>query len=198
LKKKVKTLPILALSIPIVNQKTTIYKTKEQNIYNLSQNGAYFDDTIAFNISDLDEKDNLDKNKIRDDIAKVFDKYSTSKLDDLEKKQIELKTAQILKFKKLLESFKTSPISNDDIFLISFENFVSVLFKDAYYFELWEILTTYLLIISSYIDDLVSTKEVKNKKKHVKKLKQFIVTQLEKIISTYEEDLGVLKATEVT
>ena len=195
-KDKVKSLPILALSIPVFNSKTKEYKTKEQNIYNLSQSGAYFDDTISLNISDIKEKNDLDKSITINSIEKTFDSYSSEELSNIEYKEIENKLEQISNFNTLLEKFKVSPTSNDDIFLLSFENLASSIFNDAYHFELWEILIIYLLRVSSYIDDFFNTVEVKNKKKHIKKLKQFLIIQLGKIISTYEDDLNMLKITE--
>ncbi|MCK9492373.1 MAG: DUF115 domain-containing protein [Sulfurimonas sp.] len=196
-KNRVKSIPIFTLSIPVVNSKTREYKSSEQNVYNLSQNGAYFEDTIPLNISDIKEKNILDKTIIQNEIRKIFNFYSTSELNNLEMDEIKFKIEQISDLKILLEKFKTSPVSNGDIFLISYENLVTAVFKHSYQYELWEILTIYFLRISSFVDDLVCTVELKNKKKHVKKLKQFLVTQIEKIILTYEENLKVLEATEV-
>ncbi|MCW9026110.1 MAG: hypothetical protein OQJ77_02230, partial [Thiovulaceae bacterium] len=60
-------------------------------------------------------------------------------------------------------------------------------------FELNEILTIYFLRIASYMDDFINTYEITNKKKHIKKFKSFFVTQVEKILKTYEEDFLLLK-----
>jgi len=192
LKERVKTLPILALSIPVLNLKTLQYKSKDQNIFNLSQNGAFFENTTPLKISDIKITKSLDKNNLSKKIKTIVDSYSTKVLDHSQTEEIKPRIKQISDFKKTLETFRTSPHSNHDIFLISFEEFASSIFQNQYHYELWEILTIYLLRVGAYIDDFINTVNIKNKKKHAKKLKQFLITQLEKIILTYEEDLSIL------
>ena len=49
----VKTIPLFSMSIGMMNLQTQKYKLKNQNIYNLSD-GAYFEDTLALAIDDVD------------------------------------------------------------------------------------------------------------------------------------------------
>ncbi len=55
--------------------------------------------------------------------------------------------------------------------------------------ELREIIFIYFMSVSTYITDLFNTKELSNTKKHTKKMKIIMITQIEKIIKTYESEL---------
>lgn len=52
---KVPTIPLFNVSIALINLQTTKYKSKDQNIYNLS-NGAYFQETIPLKIEAVEFK----------------------------------------------------------------------------------------------------------------------------------------------
>ena len=99
---------------------------------------------------------------------------------------LKCREAQIVDFYDILNTFKNSPHANQDIFMASYINFVSSMCNHTCTFELQELITIYYLRVASYVDDFVNTKEVTNKKKHLKKFKSFFITQVEKIISTYE------------
>jgi hypothetical protein len=193
LKDQVSTTSVLLMSIIVTNIKVKQYKSENQNIYNLSQNGAFLENTIPTKIEQLDIKNKIDKDNFRDQLFKIFDSYSTQTLSDEELNSIENRQSQIGDYFKMLEIFKNTPHSSHDVFLNSYVNLTNSILNHECKMELLEIFTIFFLKIGSHIDDFIHTKEIKNKKKHYKKLKQILVNQIEKILTAYEEDLKLLK-----
>lgn len=188
----VQTTPLFALSIPVVNYKTKNHKSSNQTVYNLSD-GAYFENTIPLKANEVNLKNDLNKKNLHEKLKRLFDNFSTTKLEGKELDALKCREAQIVDFYDILNTFKNSPHANQDIFMASYINFVSSMCNHTCTFELQELITIYYLRVASYVDDFVNTKEVTNKKKHLKKFKSFFITQVEKIISTYENDLKKLR-----
>jgi len=57
---KVVTIPVLSMSIPLMNLQTKKYKSKDQHIYNLCD-GAYFQDTIPLRLETIEFKNEGEK-----------------------------------------------------------------------------------------------------------------------------------------
>ena len=55
--------------------------------------------------------------------------------------------------------------------------------------ELRELMIVYFYNTSNYVIDFFNTQELTNSKKHTKKMKKIIITQLEKILSFYEDTI---------
>lgn len=193
----VKSNSLLALSIPVINYKTKNHKSDNQTVYNLSE-GAYFDNTIPLRVEDVSIAKNLDKTNIYEDLKNLFDSHSTTTLEGKEIDALRCREAQIADYYEIIDTFENSPHSNQDIFIASYIKFVSSMCNHKCTFELQELITIYFLRIASYVDDFVYTKEITNKKKHLKKFKSFFITQTRKIVSTYEEDLKTLEETTKT
>jgi len=188
LRDTVETLPIFAFSIPIVNFKTAQYKSDNQQIFNLSD-GAYFQNIIPTKVSDVKFTNEFNKKNMYPILKDFFDKYSTKQLQDDERELLTPRQEQISDYYNYIEVFKSSPQANQDIFFKSFVSFVTSIINHQTKLELQELLMIYFLRVASYVDDLLYTKEVSNKKKHMKKLKGFFIKQVEKMVSTYEKDL---------
>ena len=188
----VQTTPLFALSIPVINYKTKNHRSQNQTIYNLSD-GAYFSDMIPLKTSQLNLDKTIDKTKLSKELKEFFDGYCTKELDEKERDALKCREAQIQDYYKVLETFKNSPHANPDIFMASYIKFVSDMCNHKCTFELNELITIYFLKVASYVDDFLNTKEIKNSKKHIKKFKSFFVTQVEKILLAYEEDLKKLQ-----
>ncbi len=191
--KEVYTLPIFMLSIPIINIKTRLYKSKDQKIYNLSQNGAYFEDTIPTKIDDVKEFASLDKKEIRDSMKKLFDGYSSTYLDKDEMEAMEKRWKQIEDFGSVIDNFKNYPTTPKENFIRSFVDIVSNIANHPLRYELWEIFYIYGLRIGPYIDDLVYTKEIKLRKKELKELKEIVYKKHKQILDTYKDILEELE-----
>jgi len=186
-KEIVQTTPRLALSIPIFNQKTRELKSIDQTVYNLND-GAYLDHTIACKAHNIHLSTQLNKDQESHQLLKLFKKYSTQELDQEEKRLLNLRVKQIALIKQAIQVFKETPNANVDMFISSYIILLNDILKEKH-LELMQILIIYFLSISSYILDFFNTKELKNRKKHIKKLKEEIIIQLKKIIIYYEEDI---------
>ena len=188
----VQTTPLFALSIPVINYKTKNHKGENQRVYNLSD-GAYFESMTPLKVSEIQVKKELDKKNIHKELTELFDSYSTTQLEGKELDALACREAQVAEFYEILNTFKNSPHANQDIFMASYIKFVSSMCNHSCVFELQELMTIYYLRVASYVDDFVNTKEITNQKKHLKKFKNFFVTQVEKILNTYEDDLKKLR-----
>lgn len=187
----VDTNPLLSMSIPIINNKTDAYKGQDQTVYNLSD-GAYFNNTIPTHLEDIQSLKTVDKSNLDKEIKALFDKHSSSNLDDEENEAIECRVQHIAQSKKFLQEFKDAPHTNKDIFEANFIQLISKLSNSKCTFELWEILITYAHRVTPYIDDFLNTQEIKSNKKHTKQLRSLIISQFGKIINDYEAVLEEL------
>lgn len=188
----VKTTPLFSLSIPVINYKTKNHKGENQVVYNLSD-GAYFEKTVPLRPDEVDIKKNISKKNMHSDLKNLFDSYSTTKLEGKELDALACREAQINDYYNIIEAFKNASHSNQDIFMASYITFVSSICNHKCTFELQELMTIYFLRVASYVDDFINTKEITNKKKHLKNFKSFFITNVKKIITTYEDDLKMLK-----
>ena len=192
---QVNTNPLLCMSIPIINNKTSTYKSSNQTIYNLSD-GAYFFNTIACKPQDVSLQSIIDKSTINTNLTELFDRYSSIQLDEEEIRALECRKQHIQESKRFLKEFEEKPYSNKDIFEANFIQFISSLSNSKCKFELWEILITYSHRVTPYIDDLLNTQELQQSKKHTKQLRNLVISQFSKIIDDYEKILEELMGNE--
>ncbi|WP_324171541.1 6-hydroxymethylpterin diphosphokinase MptE-like protein [Sulfurimonas sp.] len=180
------TTPLLESSIPRMNSFTNKFKSDKQNIYNLSD-GAFFEQTISLNTKDINLTD-LNKNQLKSQLLDIFNSYSFTELSSDESNELEKKSNQIKEFYILIVNFSQSASSNIDAFL---QNYITLMqnILNSYESELREILTIYFLSIASTVIDMFNTKELTNHKKHTKKMKKIISTQLYRLIEPYEKKL---------
>ena len=185
---KVHTIPLLAMSIPIVNIHTTKLKSLNQNIYNLSD-GAYFDETIAMQPSSIDMAHPINKSDLKNQLISLFDSYSSMSLSYEETKEIKDKLKRVKDYHKFLITFKESSSANDELFI---DSYVKLLDSMVSYHqdELHQIMMNYLLNSSTYIADIFNTQELTNQKKHIKKIKKITFTLMEKVIKAYEQEIS--------
>ena len=131
---------------------------------------------------------NLDKSRMKKDLANILDKYSSKELSELEIKNLYNRDKNVKYYLNLLEIFKQASASNEDKFMSSIIEFMgNALVNEED--ELHQILLVYLLLIASYITDFFNTDGLKDKKKHIKKLKKLFYDSTLNIITTYESEL---------
>lgn len=130
----------------------------------------------------------IDKTNIADKLQKTLDKYSSRELTDTEVQSLLDKDKNVKLYLKFLEEFKTSSASNEDVFMRNFIDFMgkSLNLKQD---ELHQIFLVYLLSIASYITDFFNTKDLKDKKKHIKNIKKIFIESTLNVIKTYEHKL---------
>ena len=191
----VETNPLLAMSIPIINNKTNSYKSANQTVYNLSD-GAHFFNTVALQPQDVSLQTTLNKTLLKEQLSTLFDNYSENKLTAEEKEALICREQHIKESKNFIKEFKERPYSNKDMFEVNFIQLISKLANSKCKFELWEILITYAHRVTPYIDDFLNTKEFKQTKRHTKELRSLVISQFTKIVNDYEEILGELQKEE--
>jgi len=183
----VATTPRLSLSIPILNKYTQKFKSLNQTIYNLND-GAFFEDTVPLKAKDYKKKPSLNKKKLNIKLENLFNSYSISELSLLEIDKLKEKEQQVEVFLKFLDIFKNSASSNKDEFIHIYTELLQKILTSKVD-ELYEIMIVYFLKSAPYITDFFNTKKLDNPKKHTKKMKKITITQMEKIIRLYEENL---------
>lgn len=189
-RKLVKTIPLLASSIPVVNLHTQRLKSSNQNIYNLSD-GAFFDNTTPLRIDALPKYQTIDKKEFNKKLVQLFDKYASSEISQSEMEKLHNKKKNIASYYKMLDNFGSSPTSTGSLFMKKFVEFLEEFLateKD----ELHQLLLNYTLNTATYIADFFNTKEISNQKKHTKKIKSLLIFNYKKIIKAYEVELDKL------
>ncbi|WP_457745053.1 6-hydroxymethylpterin diphosphokinase MptE-like protein [Sulfurimonas sp.] len=182
------TTPLFALSIPVMNHFTNIYKAPHQTIYNLSD-GCYLEDTTPKHIEDIPLTKELHKQDIKKELRHYFDAISTIELEKTEIDGLYCRKSQLHDYYALIEKFQNSSHTNADMFLASIITLVQEMVNHECIFEIKDIMTIYYMNITPYIDDFFHTQELKNKKKFTKKFKSILVKNIMKIVRTYDEDL---------
>ena len=185
---EVASTPLLAFSIPKMNNFTKLYKSVHQEVFNLSDNGAYFENTYPLELSQYTKKQPINKKELTKQLTDIFDKYALEELDAQELDALHHKQKQIQEYHTLIEQFSTSALSSRDIFLQNYSLLIQNILNTQES-ELREILTIYFLAIAPYIFDMFNTKELDNLKKHTKKMKKIIVRELYRVIELYEIEI---------
>ena len=118
-------------------------------------------------------------------LKNILDSYSSSELQEDEVKSLHERLDSITLCKQYLQDFKESPASSDEIFMntvIAFMEKTLQLKEDEFH----QIMLIYFLLISSYITDFFNTDGLKEKKKHIKKIKKLFYDATENVVKTYE------------
>ena len=195
--KEVPTIPLFEMSIRAMNFQTQIYKNPQRSIFNLSD-GARFENikptpVETINLSPI----KLSKVEIFNSLKEIFDKYSSKELTKDETLALYEREKRVQEYHRINEEFYHSSTTNEGMFIQSLAN-LTTKFLRMKADELNQIFVIYILELFTYPVDMLSTKEVTNKKKHSKKLKKMLFILIKNIIKTYEKDLeNLLKNIEV-
>ena len=190
-KDKVPTIPLFELSIRAMDFQSTRYSNNNRKVYNLSD-GAYFKNTFPLNIDEVILKElSHERKKIFKLLKEILDHYSSETLIDKEKQAINLRKNQVELYYKILDDFLHAISSNDKTFIQSYIKLVTS-FLQMDHDELHQIIFIYILEVGTYPIDMISTIELKNKKKHIKKIKKMLYTLIKNIIDIYDKNLEEL------
>lgn len=191
-KDKVITNRMFALSLNQYVRIINHYKLNYQNIYNLSENGAYIEGTIIVNT----DKVILGKEEINKSfLLNNFNQISEFGLTKEELKDLDKRLQSFSKCNKFFrDNFEKSKISSIPEFnerIIIFLNFVDKNFDKIFL----KIILNYLNFIIPYIfysanDRKIDEKERKNK---IRQSGRIFQKQLKKLIDTYEAYLTEIK-----
>jgi hypothetical protein len=186
----VQTTPLLNISIPILNRNTANLKSNKQIVYNLND-GAYFENTTPLHTQECKLTQTFNKTKMHFQLIELFNTYASADFDTGETHALQARFRFIQDCYQNIADFETSALSSEDTFLYRYLTMISAIHngnKD----ELREVFVVYFLTVAPIIVDFFNTKELKNQKKHIKKLKKIIVTQMMKILDTYNKSLQAI------
>jgi len=185
------TTPLFEMSIRAMNYQSQTHFNKKRKIYNLSQNGAFFEHTIPANIEKISLKNTLNADNIKEELQTFLGQYASNKLTPTEIKKLHQRQKKLIQYFNILEKFHHSPTANIDSFMYHFTSLITK-YLQMPHDELQQIIFGYIFETSTYIADFFSTEELKNEKKHIKKMKKIFYTLVLNILQRYERDLNAL------
>ena len=190
---EVTTTPLFDNSIHSLFIQIDDFKQDDQTIYNLND-GAKLKGTTPLHIEDIQiqKYPELDKKQLASELHKALLAHSRTKLNTTEIQLLQKKLKQAKEIQNLLLSYtKTITYSNADKYIDGlgglYENIV------AYYpqviFKLVQTIDQFFFYTYTLIIDFFNTKNIKNAKRHMKKMDKLMQAELNRIINTYIEEL---------
>lgn len=168
--------------------------TNNQKVYNLS-NGAYLKGSIPLEIEKLDTQAFIKmKQKERfESIRGFISKISQRGLSKKDREFLFLEIEGAKEIKNHILNFQTAKqkgiyeeyMKNFNTLFLDITNNKSVIIKN--------ILFSYFVYTGSYIFDLFNTKNLKNSKRHLKKIDEFFTNELIKLVDIYIKAMEVYK-----
>lgn len=182
--KSVKTIEKLYGSIKEVERKLSL-KQQDVNIYNLSQNGAFFEGTTPLELANIDINSfkNIDKENL--DFKSIMEKFSKTYLDDFEK-SIHKSNIDFLKSntKESLNYIKNQDFKNYD----EFNQYIIDLIEDIEKNNLdifYRVLLNYYEIVIPYLNYYFNDVKINQEFKKLQKIKNIFASQVEGLIDDY-------------
>lgn len=181
--------PVYRTSVLAFNQKSKELLTQEQKVYNLN-NGAFLEGTIPLHVEDI----NTEQFSKLNDVEKFhtlkifFDSISEDKMSKVDIENLEYQITEAQRLLALVEEFKHSATTSNFVqYMKQFEALYNELlnFNGTKMYDINRVFSSYLQYIASYIFDIFNTKQLKNQKRHVKKINEIYIRQLLKILNLY-------------
>ena len=184
---------ILHASVQSIYRNIDKIKRKDQNIYNLSS-GARLYKTNPTDIDDLNTETfvTIDKKELSKSLQTIFSNHSTSSLKEDEVLSIKKRLEYANTINRLLQEYKNSVShSNKDKYLYDLLGIVSSILHLRHN-ESKAISYTYLLFFKFSLAitiDLFNCRELKNEKRHIKKIDKMLQDEMFDIIKIYIQAL---------
>ncbi len=180
-KDEVFTTPLFYVSIKDTEKKIRISEIKDLKIYNLSNNGAYFEGTIPTN------KDDIKLKPINKEInlKSYLEENSNKSLDKDSKKSIKEELDFMdTKIKIILEDIENTDFKNYDEFCEKAISIISIVFENKY-FMIYQYLYQYFILYIPYLTYHFNDSKIKNEAKQLNKIKMVFVSQMNKTLDDY-------------
>lgn len=157
--------------------------TDIQTVYNLSNHGAFFENTQPLIISDVELGEPFNREENFSLLEKKLKEIYTIGLDVEEKGAVNLSINQLNKFKQLLEEKSVKDYNSyselkEDMIIINNE----VMGYRVYFSE---VMSNYLSIINTYLDYCFNDTKCKNEVKKVKKVKELWFKEMNKFLDDH-------------
>ncbi|MDY3203744.1 MAG: DUF115 domain-containing protein [Arcobacter sp.] len=193
LKNEVVTTAILYISINFLNQNILVNKPKDVNIYNLSNNGAYFRSTIPTQINEININNLIDLSIDYKRLNQIINKYSQNSLENKIRILLNSDIENIRNFiNNELDKFEKIQLAN-------FQDFIDKCFdgiKDKLNLLnnelLLVLLNKYYLILLPYLKYYFNEKSIKDERKKINKIKKVFLSQIKVILDDYVKIVEVV------
>ena len=183
------TLPLFQTSIAGFNRFSKRYLTEEQKVYNLN-NGAYLEGTIPLHVEQISTKKfkTLDKQDKFNELKSFLNTISEDTLNTKDIDNLNKQLNEALRLYNYLEEFDNNVnTSNYSIYMKSFYTLSSefINLNQEEKLNINTVFHSYLMYVTGYIFDIFNTKDLKNTKRHLKKVNKIFVEQSKKILDLY-------------
>jgi hypothetical protein len=162
-------------------------KFENKNIFNLSENGAFIENTIPLNKNDfINEYELLDLKKLDRDLKNTFNYKSKRSLSYVDKNLLEKEKDYLKKIEERLEERLLITISSYEEFITLYEDiFTSLVFTNIRTSFVSHVFKTYFDSVMIYIDYCFNDKKIKKEKEKINQVRVEINNQLKYLIKTY-------------
>lgn len=162
------TTRLLHLSLMDYHRAMIMYKKENQTIYNLSEHGAFIEETIPTKIETMKMNfETIDKVELHKSLLSTFDKISTISFEECDKGKVELEIEKVHDVIELIEKLKNSEIMSYEKF-VEETNFILAMAnigtKNTYFFEIF---SNFYAIVNRYIDFVYNDRKLKENKKMI-------------------------------
>ena len=194
------TVPITSLfkiSLAAFNRYSKELLHHNQKVFNLN-NGAYLEGAQALHVEDIDTKKfiTLEKREKFNQLRSFFDAISQNSMNKADIDNLDEQIAEAKRLLSLVNAFKQSATtSNYDIYIKQFYALYAQLlnFENQGKYDINLLFSSYTQLIFGYIFDIFNTKQLKNQKRHVKKINEIYIKQLLKILNLYLTTMKVYR-----
>ncbi len=190
---KVTTTPVFDNSIHSLFVQIDNFKQKDQTIYNLND-GAKLKETLPLHVEDiaLQNYPNINKEELSLEIKATLLAHSRIKLNKQEIEILKQRLTQAKKLQTLLHNYsKSITYANANKYIDELGKFYEDI--TAYYpeviFKLVQIIDQFFFYTYSLIIDFFNTKNIKNSKRHMKKMDKLMQKELNSIVNKYIKEV---------
>lgn len=185
------TTPMLQRSINAIGSFVEGILSEHTTIYNLS-NGAKLKGSINLDINSIDIKDlkKINKKELRNNINLYFKEKSSLYLPQESINDIKIRYAFIQKIKSIINNYSNSVShSNYATYNLAFLELQHAITHEhnLNVNDIVQVYASYFQYTLTLIEDFFNTKNLKNTKKHIKKLDKMLQEGLLDIVSEFEE-----------
>lgn len=184
---KVTTTRLFYVSLMEYNRSIQYFKQENQNIYNLSENGAFIENTFPTKIEAVHfDTQDINKNELHKILIKNLNQVSVKELEKSDQDNIQSEINQLENILITINNFKGLKIKSYYEFKKEVELIINEILRiQSYSTFLPEIFLNFYAIINRYIDFTFNDREIKNDKKYIKEIQYIWCEHLSQIIKTY-------------
>lgn len=179
---------LFVLSLNTMSSNLVLSKKDFQKIYNLSNHGAYIENTIPTDTKDiiLDNYKNFDKKDLSKDIEKFLLEISKDKLSSTDQEDIKKELKYLLELEKEISTLSENSIESFDKFNEKIELLISkVYFPKVYCSFLHIVFIHFFNITLQYIYYCFNNQKFKNEDKKIKEIEKIFYSQTSNLLTRY-------------